>query len=108
MAQALKPGGALLFRDYAFHDFAQLRFHFKPSSSYTPVPALLSDTLPLYKRSDGTLTYFFREEELQGLFEKAGLQGGCEVVERTMANRKEDWQIKRRFVQGTWRKPASS
>lgn len=28
----------------------------------------------------------------------------CEVVERDMSNRKEGWEVKRRFVQGVWRR----
>lgn len=46
----LTPGGLLLFRDYGENDMVMLRFH---GSQW------LSDRL--YRRSDGTLAYFFRE-----------------------------------------------
>lgn len=96
-AQLLAPGGTLLFRDYALHDEAQLRFHALPSASYATVPALLSaqtdcpastesekstqdkpgdavgseSNRPWYKRGDQTMTYFFTSEEVQDLVDQA-------------------------------------
>ncbi|GAA5873546.1 hypothetical protein JCM16303_001160 [Sporobolomyces ruberrimus] len=93
----LAPGGTLLFRDYALHDEAQLRFHALPSASYATVPALLSaqtdspastepenaphdkpgdaagseSNRPWYKRGDQTMTYFFTSEEVQDLVDQA-------------------------------------
>lgn len=28
----------------------------------------------------------------------------CEVIERDLGNRKEGWEVKRKFIQGVWRR----
>ncbi|GAA5960375.1 hypothetical protein JCM3765_007491 [Sporobolomyces pararoseus] len=128
----LAPGGTLLFRDYALHDEAQLRFHALPSASYATVPALLSaqtdssaspstteakdstaanvteSNRPWYKRGDQTMTYFFTPEEVQELVDRAcqdlgrKVKGSIEVVERKLENRAQEWQCTRKFVHGSW------
>jgi methyltransferase-like protein 6 len=121
-AQATKPGGVLLFRDYGLHDSAQLRFHTRASAGYSE-PSRLQADAPLYRRADQTMTYFFtvrraatllndamrrrgaQTDELERLFGEAGLVGSARVVTRDLANRREGWTIERRFVQGRWQKP---
>uniref|UniRef100_A0A0K3CHH8 BY PROTMAP: gi/647395738/emb/CDR37401.1/ RHTO0S02e14400g1_1 [Rhodosporidium toruloides] n=1 Tax=Rhodotorula toruloides TaxID=5286 RepID=A0A0K3CHH8_RHOTO len=125
------PGGSLLFRDYALHDAAQLRFHSLPSASYASNPSLLSpqtdasaspdsstpsdpsfddSNRPFYRRGDNTLTYFFTANEIQSHVDEAAhalgieVEGKCEVVEREMENRKEQWGCTRRFVHASWRR----
>jgi len=103
------------------HDAAQLRFHSLPSASYAANPSLLSDSVPLYRRGDNTLTFFFTADDVRTLVDGAVeainverrsegrddevvLEGGIEVVEREMQNRAEQWGCTRRFVHGSWRR----
>lgn len=128
--QLVTPGGSLLFRDYALHDAAQLRFHSLPSASYASNPSLLSpqtdapaatsdesstapfddSNRPFYRRGDNTLTYFFTADEIQSYVDEAAralgieVEGKCEVVERELENRKEQWGCTRRFVHASWRR----
>jgi len=62
---------------------------------------------PLYRRGDGTMSYFFEREvgECDALFLKGEgweCAGKTEVVKREMENRKEDWKKERKFVQGVY------
>eukprot|EP01051_Picozoa_sp_SAG22_P022546 SAG22_NODE_5441_length_1013_cov_1.566740_2_plen_90_part_00 len=82
----------MLFRDYAFGDQAQLRFR---GSSH-----VASADIPQYVRHDGTLTYFFRTEEIQSLFEAAGFKClSSEYIEKNVKNKKQGMQMARRFCQ---------
>jgi len=92
----------LLFRDYAYLDLAQVRFHARADAAFRE-PALLSDEHPYYLRGDGTLTYFFEEERLRNLAQQAGLEGPLEVICKTKVNRKLGSKMERRFIQARWR-----
>ena len=95
LAQSLKPGGALLFRDYAVNDMAMLRF--APGTK-------IQDRQ--YLRQDGTTSYFFSREEVEALMKGAGLEvkESC-YVNRETVNKKEGLQVPRVFVQGVFVKP---
>ena len=83
ISRILKPGGTIIFRDYAVGDLAQKRF-----LRAKEVPKLQNK---LYVRADGTLSYFFEEEFLDSLIENA--TGGVwekvkmERVCKTLENR---------------------
>jgi methyltransferase-like protein 6 len=91
---SLREGGLLLFRDYALYDLPQLRFE--------PEARLGKN---LYRREDGTLSYFFTTMEIQ---ERAAATGfdmlectyGCVVN----TNRKTGEVLQRVFVHGVFRK----
>lgn len=105
----LQPGGTLLFRDYARGDLAQLRFHSKEKWAE---PCLLSGEHDYYKRGDGTMSFFFSEEYVKDTLGVAlrEAEGGkveseeVKVVERIGVNRKRGIELKRKFIQGVWRK----
>ena len=93
--QLLKPGGRLLFRDYATGDMAQSRFSKKNR---------IEDNY--FVRQDNTLSYFFSEERVRQVMTLVGFQ---EVyvrrVERVIKNRKEDLEMHRVFLQAEFVKP---
>ncbi|KAK9815995.1 hypothetical protein WJX74_004695 [Apatococcus lobatus] len=89
----LKPGlGCLLFRDYAAGDYAQQRFLASAHQQQ------LGDGS--FVRGDGTLAYYFSQEELRKLLEAAGLhvvQLG--VHARIITNRRDGQVMHRRWIQ---------
>lgn len=92
----LRPGGMILFRDYAQYDMTQLRF--KGS-------ALLRDNY--YIRSDGTTSYFFTKDVARDLF--TGSDSSLIEVElkqdnRLLVNRLKGIKMCRCWLQGKFRK----
>ncbi|KAM8826926.1 tRNA N(3)-cytidine methyltransferase METTL6 isoform 2-T2 [Synchiropus picturatus] len=97
ISRVLKPGGAVLFRDYGVHDHAMKRF--KSSSK-------LGDNL--YVRQDGTRSYFFSKDFLAQMFTESGfLCVANDYVTRETINRKEGLNVPRVFLQSKFIKPAN-
>lgn len=93
----LKPGGRVLFRDYATGDMAHGRF---------ATQSRIDDNY--FVRQDSTLAYFFDEARLDFLMSAAGFtKVYCRRVDRLIKNRKEGLEMKRVFLQGEYRKDVS-
>ncbi|KAJ1810176.1 hypothetical protein LPJ77_001096 [Coemansia sp. RSA 2523] len=99
ITEILKPGGRVLFRDYAMYDLAQLRF--KPGHK-------LEDNL--YVRQDGTLSYYFTVERLRELFVQHGgmveQENGYTV--KRLVNVKKNIDSERIFAQAKFQAPIDS
>lgn len=90
----LKPGGLVLFRDYAIYDKAMLRFGQNSK---------ICDQF--YVRQDGTRAYFFSKEQLCNLFKSCNFQcQSIDYVRRETINNATKDRFSRIFVQAKFRK----
>ncbi|KAI7834725.1 S-adenosyl-L-methionine-dependent methyltransferase [Kickxella alabastrina] len=97
--EILKPGGRILFRDYALYDLAQLRF----KSGHK-----LEDNL--YVRQDGTLSYYFSKERLRELFVQHGglVEIENDYVVKKLINAKLNIDSDRIFAQAKFQAPITT
>lgn len=96
--KVLKPGGRLLFRDYAIGDMAQKRFASKNKIDEN-----------YFVRQDNTLSYFFDEERLSGIAKEVGFhESYIRRVNRVITNRKKNLDMHRSFLQAEFIKPPLS
>ncbi|KAL2612164.1 hypothetical protein R1flu_023856 [Riccia fluitans] len=99
LKSVLKPGGHILFRDYAVGDLAQERFMTKDQK--------ISDNF--YVRGDGTRAYYFSENGLKKLFADGGFECKEMVVHnRQLENRARKIKMDRRWIQCVFYLPESS
>eukprot|EP00005_Dracoamoeba_jomungandri_P002118 CAMPEP_0174253676 /NCGR_PEP_ID=MMETSP0439-20130205/3046_1 /TAXON_ID=0 /ORGANISM="Stereomyxa ramosa, Strain Chinc5" /LENGTH=276 /DNA_ID=CAMNT_0015334837 /DNA_START=216 /DNA_END=1046 /DNA_ORIENTATION=- len=97
VTKVLKKGGIILFRDYGKYDLTQIRFLTKKQSHK------LEDSL--YVRSDGTLSYYFQQEELTRLFTSYGYEEEENRFDvRQLKNRKRKITMYRVWISAIFRK----
>lgn len=91
----MKPGGTILFRDYARYDLAQIRFKKN---------RLLDDNF--YVRGDGTRVYFFEEDELKDIFADEGYFENVKIAtdRRLIVNRKRQLKMHRCWLQAVFKR----
>lgn len=90
----VKPGGAILFRDYAVGDLAQERLSGKSAKTQK-----IEENF--FVRGDGTRAYYFGEAELIELMRRNGFElSSCKVVEKVIENRKTQEAMRRLWLNG--------
>ncbi len=94
--KVLRPGGMVLFRDYAENDLAMLRYK-----------AGRMIEVGFYARGDGTFAYYFTMDRLATVFQNAGFTVlENEYRKKTIHNHKRGISMNRIWIQGKFQKPA--
>ncbi|XP_021978302.1 tRNA N(3)-methylcytidine methyltransferase METTL6 isoform X4 [Helianthus annuus] len=92
----LKPNGHVLFRDYAIGDYAQTMLMNKNQ--------VISENF--YFRGDGTCSYYFSEDFLSRLFERAGfVVVDVNTYNKEIINRARNITMQRRWIRAVFRRP---
>lgn len=108
LAGLLRPGGCLLFRDYADGDMRMQAFGRRDEGKVWGDGAE-EGIERLYRRGDKTWAYFFQVGEVSRLMKEAGLEiVECRVEERISHNRKNGVVMSRRWLVGRFRKPLTT
>mmetsp|Transcript_15119 Transcript_15119/g.38350 ORF Transcript_15119/g.38350 Transcript_15119/m.38350 type:complete len:267 (-) Transcript_15119:33-833(-) len=95
--QCMKPGGAVIFRDYGLYDLTHVRFIKKGRRK-------LGDNF--YARFDGTRCQFFSLESLESIFREAGfVVEELDYVVRELRNRKTKLVMHRVWIKAIFRVP---
>ncbi|XP_076926043.1 uncharacterized protein LOC143589072 [Bidens hawaiensis] len=96
LQHVLKPDGYVLFRDYAIGDYAQVMLMNKNQ--------VISENF--YFRGDGTCSFYFSEDLLSELFERAGfVVVDVNTYNREIINRARDITMQRRWIRAVFRRP---
>ncbi|EFJ09092.1 hypothetical protein SELMODRAFT_447844 [Selaginella moellendorffii] len=91
--RVLKPGGHVLFRDYAVGDLSEERFRKKDQQ--------ISENF--FVRGDGTRAFYFSEDFLSELFMKEGFAvEALDVVCKVVENRSKGLAMDRKWIQGAF------
>ncbi|KAI6690185.1 hypothetical protein NL676_027013 [Syzygium grande] len=91
----LKPDGCILFRDYAFGDFAQVKLKEKDRMI----------TENFYVRGDGTCSFYFTEDFLSNLFLGAGFfTADMSIYQKQVENRLRNVTMDRCWIRGIFTK----
>ena len=97
IAEWMKPGSILYFRDYGRYDFGQVNLAGKGNRK-------LKDNF--YVKKDGVCVYYFEKEELEIMCAKAGLKKiRVEYCCKMLENRKTGLKMYRVWLQGRFYKP---
>ncbi|KAK9164888.1 hypothetical protein Scep_000079 [Stephania cephalantha] len=93
LKKVLKPGGYVLFRDYAIGDYAQEELAVRHR--------MIGKNF--YVRGDGTCVFYFNEDFLSSLFRKAGFDDvEINVYHRQIENRSCNVVMNRRWIRGVF------
>jgi len=96
IARTLRPGGTLIFRDYARYDAAQMKLGLSRGKLIGP---------NFYVKHNGTRCYYFETAELKELFGNAGLEEvELKYIQRKYINRGESSVRRRVWIQARYRK----